>query len=132
MATVARIDTGLEYARNKLYEDAEKEFTSLITGYSTNADAFYYRGCVYIHLSEYEKAINDFNVAISLINLSPKYELSVLYKRGYAKIKANQFDSALDDYRHYLKQCESDTKLKNLMHKGLFQMGIIYAALNQY
>ncbi|CAF0784358.1 unnamed protein product [Adineta steineri] len=132
MATVARIDSGLEYARNKLYGNAEKEFTSLIIEDSTNADAFYYRGCVYIHLSEYEKAINDFNIAICLINLSPKHELSVLYKRGYAKIKANQFDSALDDYRHYLKQCESDTKLKNLIHKGLFQMGIIYAALNQY
>ncbi|CAF0744242.1 unnamed protein product [Adineta ricciae] len=132
MADNAELNTGLAYARDKQYENAAKKFTSIIDEDSTYADAFFYRGCVYIHLGEYEKAVKDFNEALSSIKLSQTHELPALYKRGYANLKLNQLDFALDDYRQYINQCQSRTETKNFVHKGLFQMGIIYEALNEH
>ncbi|CAF1047183.1 unnamed protein product [Adineta ricciae] len=132
MTDNTELNTGLAYARDKQYENAAKEFTSIIDEDSTYADAFFYRGCVYIHLGEYEKAVEDFNEALSSIRLSQKHELPALYKRGYANLKLNQFDLALDGYQQYINQCQGRTGEENIAHKGLFQMGIIYEALNEH
>jgi tetratricopeptide (TPR) repeat protein len=120
MTGTAHLDTGLQLARDKQYNEAIEEFNLFLSQDHTYADAFYYRGCAYLHLSKYEKAINDFTSAISSLKLSIKHELPALYKRGYAHFKINQLDSALDDYRHYLYQCESVTGQGHLIHKGLF------------
>ncbi len=131
MTATMSLNTALEFARDKQYDKAIKAFTSLLSQDQTCADAFFYRGCAYLHLGQYEKAINDYSSAIA-VNLSSKHELLALYKRGYAYYKTNQFDSALDDYRVYINQCKSHQELNPLLHKGLFQMGIIHAALNQH
>lgn len=132
MTTQADLSTGLQFARNKQYKEAVEEFTKLVSREQTYADAFFYRGCAYLQLGEYKKAINDFNLAIPSSKFSTKHEPLAFYKRGYAYYKTNQFDSALDDYRYYLKRCENPEEQNNCFpHKGYFQMGIIYAAMNQ-
>jgi tetratricopeptide (TPR) repeat protein len=130
MAAAVSLETGLQFARDKQYDKAINEFTSLLSQDQNFADAFFYRGCAYLHLGQYKKAIDDFSSAISSGNLSSKHEPSAFYKRGYAYYKINQFDSALDDYRYFLNYCKNDQEQKYL-HKGHFQMGVIYAALNK-
>jgi tetratricopeptide (TPR) repeat protein len=132
MANVLHVDNGLRLARQEKYDEAIDEFTSSLSQDHTYVDAFYYRGCAYLRRCKYDKAINDFNSAISSINLSTKHELPAFYKRGYAHFKTNQFDSALDDYKLYLSHCKNHKEQNHLSHKGFFQMGVIYAALNEY
>jgi tetratricopeptide (TPR) repeat protein len=132
MTDTLHIDNGLRLARQEKYDEAIDEFTSLLSQDHTCADALYYRGCAYLRRCKYDKAINDFNSAISSINLLTKHELPAFYKRGYAHFKTNQFDSALDDYRHYLSHCKNHKEQNHLSHKGLFQIGVIYTALNEY
>jgi tetratricopeptide (TPR) repeat protein len=131
MTATASFDTGLQLARDKQYDQAVMEFTSLLLQDQTHADVYFYRGCAYLHLGQYEKSIDDFSSAISSGNLSPKQELAALYKRGYAYYKINQFEFALDNYQRYLKQCKNHQEQNSLLHKGLFQMGIISAALHK-
>lgn len=131
MPVPASLNTGLQFARNKQYQDAIQEFTTLVLHDQTYADAFFYRGCAYLQVGEYKKAIEDFNSAMSSSKFSTKHELAAFYKRGYAYYKTNQFDPALEDYRYYLDQCKSSNELNHLLHKGYFQMGIIYSMLNQ-
>jgi tetratricopeptide (TPR) repeat protein len=84
-----------------------------------------YRGCAKLRLEKYKSAIDDFNLAISSNqSLSPDHEIQVLYKRGYAHYKCNQFDSVLDDYRRFLTRCEQKNQ-NDLKHKGLFGIGCI-------
>ena len=69
MTGTAHLDTGLQLARDKQYNEAIEEFNLFLSQDHTYADAFYYRGCAYLHLSKYEKAINDFTSAISSLKL---------------------------------------------------------------
>jgi tetratricopeptide (TPR) repeat protein len=54
-----------------------------------------------------------------------------LYKRGFVRYKQSQFDSALDDYRRFLTECDKN-KRNDLKHKGFFGIGCVHATLNQH
>jgi tetratricopeptide (TPR) repeat protein len=130
MAATVSTNIGLQFARDEKYEEAINEFTSLLSQDQTSADVYFYRGCAYLHLGQYEKAIDDFSLAIQLPNHSSRHELAAIYKRGYAYYKTNRFEPALDDYRYYIDHCKANQQHRDL-HKGFFQLGIIYAALNE-
>ncbi|UJR35957.1 hypothetical protein I4U23_028698 [Adineta vaga] len=132
MTTLPQVNTGLQYARNEQYDKAVEEFTLLILQNRTDSDGYFYRGCAYLHLTEYEQAIDDFSSTIFLENCSHAKRLLALYKRAFSKFKINQFDSALDDYKLYVNLCKNHTELNIHRHKGQFQIGVIYAMLNQY
>ncbi|CAF0830999.1 unnamed protein product [Adineta ricciae] len=132
MTTEQQLDRAIEHARNGQYDEAADEFTAFIEKNRTDSDGYFYRGCIYLHLNKYEQAIHDFTSTICLENCLHARRLLALYKRAFAKFKLNQFESAMDDYKFYVGLCKNHTQLYVYKHKGLFQIGVIYAILSQY
>jgi tetratricopeptide (TPR) repeat protein len=124
------LTTGCQYALEDEYAQAIKEFDLLLTSDQTKADGLYYRDCAKLRLQQYRSAIDDFDSSILSLQLSSDHQLQALYKRGYAHYKNNQFDSALNDYRRFLTECENNPN--DLKHKGYFGIGCVHATLNQH
>jgi len=132
MPTITNVDVALQLARDKRYEEAVKMFTSILFKNEMSIDIYYYRGCAYLHLGRYKRAIDDFNFVIRSNNSSSKHELIAIYKRAFAYYKANQYARALDDYRLFVNLCENNREQIDLIHKGFFQMGIVNSVTNEY
>ncbi|CAF1219986.1 unnamed protein product [Rotaria magnacalcarata] len=132
MTTVnEHLTIGLQHARNQDYGKAENEFNLLLLSDRNHPLGLYYRGCTRIHLNKFELAVEDFNLAISSLNLPLECEPQALYKRGFAYQKLYKFDFALDNYRQFLNRVKEKNK-DELIHKAYFSIGTIHAALNRH
>jgi len=90
-------------------------------------DAFFYmrRGCLLCFNKEHEKAVNDFDTAITL---DSDFSLYYLRATAHRNIHDN-IKKAIPDYLHYLKIAPSDDRKIPNAHYGLAEC---YISLSQY
>ena len=87
-------------------EDGQKAvrlYTKAISKDRNNVEAYWRRGNEYYKMNEYEKAIVDFNKAITI---DSAYNEGYLFgDRGLAKEALGQYSAAIEDYTTALKLC---------------------------
>ncbi len=76
------------------FDEARIMFTDLINGSGRSAETYYLRGVTYSSLGQPEKALSDFNQAITLDSNNPKYFLG----RGLLYSNKNKYDEAIVDF----------------------------------
>jgi tetratricopeptide (TPR) repeat protein len=81
-------------------------------GTAAFGDVFYNRGSAYLNNKQYDRAVQDFDVAIKR---KPDFAVAFI-NRGFAHEKTQQYDEALKDYDQALKL---DSKsVFSLVHRG--------------
>jgi len=78
----------------KKYDEAIELYTKIINVDGKRADAIEMRGLAYNNLSEYKKALADYNMAIKLVPDNAIY----YYNRGYFYYQLGMQDNAVEDY----------------------------------
>lgn len=81
------------------FDEARNMFTDLINTNGKSAENYYWRGVVYNSLNQPNKALSDFNMAISLDANNPKYFVG----RGLLYSNKNQNDDAIADFDSALR-----------------------------
>ncbi len=76
------------------FDEARMMFTDLINGSGRSAETYYLRGVTYNSLGQPDKALSDFNQAITLDSNNPKYFLG----RGLLYSNKNKYDEAIVDF----------------------------------
>ena len=83
--------------------------------YATIKDAYFFRGCAYAELAQYDKSINDYDAASEFMRDDPKLYLY----RGRSYIFKDEFDMALKDF-------DKAIELDNQQAGALMARGGIY------
>ena len=91
---------------NEYDENAIQDFTQAIKLNPNYADAYFYRGCDYSCLGQYERAIQDFTQAIQL---HPNYG-SAYYNRGKIYSKLGRKKQADQDFDMHIKLSVMDNR----------------------
>ncbi len=117
----------------KSYEDAMYDYSKAIRLDNNNADALVGRARLYIRDSEFEKAIEDLDLATKKsIALQPIYWTARRLK-GDCHFKLNQFQKAEFDYRLFTKRRFEENNVNFLWRKHcLFQYGLVLMELEEY
>lgn len=76
------------------FDEARVMFTDLINGSGRSAETYYLRGVTYNSLGQPDKALSDFNQAITLDSNNPKYFLG----RGLLYSNKSKYDEAIVDF----------------------------------
>ena len=95
-------------------KNKEKTRKSLAAAYNNRGNAYY-------RLNQYEKAIEDFNMAIEF---NPKYA-KAYRNRGNVHFKLNQYEKAIEDYKKAMG-------LNPNLAEAYNNRGLAYHKLNQY
>ncbi len=112
---------GLEFFRQKQYENALQAFSNAIGRDPTNADFYYNRADAYYRLQKFRKAIADLDKAIDLSPGDP----TVFMKRGWIKYHAGNYKEALEDYEQAIFLGAEKADAYN-------ERGLIKSALKEY
>ncbi len=104
---------GIEYFKNKKYNEAEAIFNQIIKAEPQNAFAYFYLGQVYKSQKKYDAAIEAYEKAQSLDE-----SLSDLsFQKGLVNYQAQHFENALKEFDLYLKNHPQDASA--LFYKGV-------------
>jgi len=96
--------SSLTYQRCKVWKDSITLWNDVLKKYPYNPTAHNNRGRAYSSLGEYDKAIADYNQALSTQVSSDDLRYALIYfNRGIAYFNKNEYDSALADYNQVLK-----------------------------
>ena len=77
-------------------QEAIDQYSESIRIAPDDFDAYFNRGSVYARLGQYQRALEDFNKAISL---KPTKDVNLFYNnRGVAYLKLGQYQMAIDDF----------------------------------
>lgn len=96
------------------------------------AHILYERGTAYMYLDNFEKAINDFNEAVKLINdewwnidkWNREHQSLILFSRGFAYKMLDQYDNAIKDFND--ATVIEDEWNKDNLSQIIFYRGITY------
>lgn len=103
-------------ANLKNYNGSVDDYTLALSYYSNadKASIYYSRGYNYIDLREYQKAIEDFNQALSNNHEKPA---DVYWERAVAYDKLGLFQKAIDDYTSAISRISNQKDLSVLYNK---------------
>ncbi len=90
---------GLQYARNKKYDDAKKSFNRVIEIDPHEGKAYFNRGVCFLAENNYESALADFDMALE----NDFSELQLLFNKAVALEKTGQIEAAMDMYKSILQ-----------------------------
>lgn len=94
---------------NGNYEEAVKDFSSIVQSDAKNTNAYLQRGFCYALLKDFAHAIEDFT---TVIQLEPDHEWAYV-SRGGAYNKTNEYNKAIDDFNTALKLKPTDCEAYN-------------------
>jgi len=103
-------------ANLKNYSGSAEDYTLALNYYSgvDKASIYYSRGYNYIDLREYQKAIDDFNQALTYNYDKPG---DLYWERGVAYEKLGLFQKAIDDYTNAISRMSNQKDLSVLYNK---------------
>lgn len=118
--TIALLFSGLTFARCKVWKNSEVLWSDVINKYKNIPVAYNNRGNYYRVNKQLDKALADYNQAITL---KSDYELAY-NNRGNVHFNKGEFKEAIEDYNIVLKSKPNDWKALN-------NRGAAYFSLNQ-
>jgi tetratricopeptide (TPR) repeat protein len=104
------------YERGGNYDYAINEYTRGIKEYPDNQQLYYARGKTYYNTRQYQKAVDDFSTAISLVS---EMMMDCYRRRGAAYFNLKYYDEALADFVYYLN-IKPDDPLANYFAARIF------------
>lgn len=122
---------GLDAANQQEYYEAVTYFSKAIKLSSTDdarANSYYNRGTANARLGDYNRAIQDFNMAIEL---NPQYA-EAYNNRGSAKAELEQYTEAIQDYNQAIKLNSQDAKIYHNRGTAKFRSGDYNRAIKDY
>jgi tetratricopeptide (TPR) repeat protein len=123
----ALYNSGTVKSKDGDYAGAVSDFTRSIS-MSPYGNTYLRRGYAYLMLKEYDKGIEDMNLAMKLL---PTPELA-WFARGICYFEKENFDSAEEDIRKYLEKVKSNPLAYNYMAAIKFMKQDIQGALDNY
>ncbi|CAF3954520.1 unnamed protein product [Rotaria sp. Silwood2] len=122
------IDSGRSHARNGKYLEAIIDLKHATHLQSTNCEAFYYLGLVFLKQEQYKDASSALETAIQNSSTMSKENINHYYfKYAFACQNNNQLEEAV---KYYTKFIEGEEKQSQ--YPGLLNRGICYDKLEQY
>lgn len=97
--TNARMQLGLAYAENELYDDAIKEFNKIIAANKENSDALTNLGNIYLLTGNIDKALEEYKKAETAASEDAEIKINLAityYKKGALKEAQAKFKEAVD------------------------------------
>ena len=117
----AHLLLGFYYCHLKNYQKGFEEYNEVISMDSKNIQAHIDIGTAKCEIRDYEGAINDFDIAIDLLNLAPEIKLGslsiALSQRGQAKLNCDKLVDGITDLSEALKANPNDRQINN--NRGL-------------
>ncbi len=123
---------GTTAMKGKKYQEAKANFDGYIKSDSTTTlrlrTTFIYRGIVNVELENYDKAVEDYTKAMSIIppvsknSIAPLPETDILGYRAFAKLKMKDFKGVIEDCDELINRNSSNGKafkLRSGAEKGL-------------
>ncbi len=99
-----------QYQSGGDYQVALESFDNVLKVNKRDAEAYYYRGLTYLKLSDAQKAVNDFSLAVSLKPRIFRYNLEL----GKALLAAKRVNDASRQYEATLNLAETDAELAEI------------------
>ena len=113
------------YGNKNLSKEAKISFyNDIINRYPNNTKALYLRGCLYLDMYFYDKALVDFNKAVEL-GLDTTINYKLYEYRGYSYYKLKEYNKAMSDYNRLLEFNDDDYRksyqyeLRGYVHERL-------------
>jgi tetratricopeptide (TPR) repeat protein len=110
-----------EKTLKKLKETIYYEDYKVVKKYRKLTDAYYNRGCVYLELCEYDKAVEDFN---KVIELDPKHP-TVYSKLGRICYEKGDYNQAMDYFNKAVKVYPTSDVV-------YYDRGALYTEIGEY
>lgn len=99
--------SAMEKVKSENWSEAIEGFSKVIELSPSNYKAYYNRGLCYDELTNYEKALQDYDM---FIKLNPEDHDMVYYKRGFIKMLLKDDNSALADFNKSIELNPNNSK----------------------
>lgn len=126
----ALIKTGDFDMALKQFDQAILEKDNLVVK-ENNKSAYRGKGIAYIAMSDYAKAINEFELALN-IDESPELNIDIMYYKGNAEEKVGQYEEAIKTYSTILEDQPKEADLYGIRANLYYCLGDYEKSLADY
>ena len=113
----------LEYSGN--YDKALGKYNQIVTMFPNSALGYFQRGMFYRKIKEFQKSLDDLNVAVANASKNFQFSKELFLYRGLVKISLNQKFSAIEDFTQSIK-------INSNNPYAYFMRAVLYANQNEF